>query len=206
MFTALSVVPTGVHSPGYFTSLRIHVWSGVVLLALFFPGVLFHLARNPDGRAIPALLATAGVTAAVASSLLVLDGPDDVGAYEIATLLALASMATTAVLVASLALEKSARGGAVTGALLVVTLAAALISGYVVWTLRGDSRAPVQHAHSVLGLLSIALLVPHLRWARRWIGKDELRARTVALLTGPDGRRFPVHRLATVEGAVSWGG
>lgn len=183
VLSALYVLPAGVRSPGYFPILRVHLVSGLALLALFIPGVLFHIVRNPDRRAVPALASGAGATAAVAAGLVFLDGSDDVGSGEIGRVLAWASIGTLAVLAGALAIRKSHRGGAITGAGLVLGHAAALISGLIAWALRGDGRFPVQHAHSLLGILGIGLLVPHLRWPRRWIRGEQLRAGTVASLT-----------------------
>ena len=179
LLTASWVLIAGIHSPGYFPVLRVHVWTGVAALVLFIPGVALHIARYPDLRVGRSLLAAAAVAGGAGALLLGIDRPDDVGNAEIGILLLQASFVTAIVFGVTRPFRTSPRGGAATGAVLVTVIAGALVSGVVIWLLRGDARVPLERAHSLLGILSAALMVPHLRVVRRWASEGRLRPRAL---------------------------
>lgn len=181
--TALFLVPVGVSGPGYFPVLRLHVVAGLVSLVLFLPAVLLHLRRHPDRRGGRALLEVGGAALLGAGVLLAFDWVDDVGAEELATLLVWSGLATLLMrLAAGRWIGSERHGGGRTGALLVVVAAGALLSGWVVWRLRGDALFPIQHAHSMLGIGLCALVAAHSFWARRRAVPLGLRRRLATTL------------------------
>jgi cytochrome c553 len=175
--------------PLHFAALRLHVLAGEVLAVVALPALLAHLwltgSRPFAALLVAALPLAAGwwLMARGGALAWVRDGylHRGISAAEGAGLSVLALVVVAAAVQALPRLERPQRTR-ISGLLLSLAAGPAIAWGWTGLTTRGDARWGALIGHSALGLLTIALLVPHHRAVRRrWPGRRGAVASVVAL-------------------------
>jgi hypothetical protein len=195
--SGLYVWAVDLFAPGYFETLNLHIWIGV-LLAVLCPIALAVHIRNSGSNLLRPLAAIGVVLVVTPIALLtvmeippvqiglakLLAGVDDSQGALVAfsALIAGLMLALSGLIALKLRAVRPPTRRVTSGALLTGALFLAIGTGLAAWLRRGDDRMAVMALHSLLGLAAVVLMASHFQFARRVLRHPQNLVAVLALV------------------------